>query len=169
MLLQLVGLLGSALGGGAAGTAGRAVVQGVSGSVLWCWTAYVLLVGRVAWRRLLPGAVVTSLAILVYTGGSSVVRPRFVANSAIQLGTLGLVLAATTWLIGFAFVIVVAAVVGRVLAEDERVHQSLSSFLPGRRRRRSGEQLDHQQRDQGAAEHDERERPSRVSSQDVDE
>jgi membrane protein len=85
MLLQLVGLLGSALGGGAAGTAGRAVVQGVSGSVLWCWTAHVLLVGRVAWRRLLPGAVVTSLAILVYTGGSSVVMPRYVANSAIRV------------------------------------------------------------------------------------
>ena len=79
---------------------------------------------------------VTGLTLTVYTGGSTLVMPTYVASSAKQFGTLGLVLALATWLVGYAGVMVVSAVLGRVLAEDETVG-ALTSRIARRWGRRS--------------------------------
>jgi membrane protein len=131
VLLQVVALLGTVLRG--VGPAGllRLAEQCLTSSLLWWWSAYVLLLGRVRWSHLLPGAVVTGIALTVYSVASGVVMPTYARTSAQQLGSLGLVLAATTWLIGVGFVLVVAAVIGRVLAEDTRVHHALRSLGAG--------------------------------------
>jgi membrane protein len=143
ILLQVIALLGTVVRGiGPAGLL-RLVEQCVTSSILWWWSAHVLLLARIDWRKLLPGAVVTGIALTIYSLASGVVMPTYARTSAQQLGSLGLVLAATTWLIGVGFVMVVAAVVGRVLAEDERVHHAVRSLRVWRWWSR--DQLDEQQ------------------------
>ncbi len=90
-------------------------------SLIWWWSMRVLLFSRVEWSALALPAVVTGVATTIYTGGSSFVMPPYVANSAKQFGTLGLVLAIATWLVGYAGVMVVTATIGRVISEDELI------------------------------------------------
>jgi membrane protein len=71
---------------------------------------------------------VTGFGTVVYSAGSHVFMPRYAETNVAQLGTLGLVLAITTWLIGLGFVLVVAAVLGRVLVEDERIRAAVEPF-----------------------------------------
>ena len=51
--------------------------------------------------------------------------PAYVDANADQFGTLGIILAISTWLIGFAAVMVAAALVGRVVSEDPTVRRSV--------------------------------------------
>ena len=78
----------------------------------------------------------TGFSLLLYSWGSSLVMPTYVEQSAAQLGTLGLILAITTWLVGFAGVLVVAAVVGRALAEDDDVARLVGHVTSGAARLR---------------------------------
>ena len=105
------------------------VVKVAVSTAIWWWSMHVLLFNRVSWRALLVPALVTGVSLTVYTGGSSVVMPKYVASSAIQFGTFGLVLALATWLVGFAGVIVVSAVLGRVVSEDPTI-RSLARRVP---------------------------------------
>jgi len=105
------------------------VLKAAVSSLIWWWSMRVLLFKRVSWPALLAPAVLTGTALTVYTGGSSLVMPRYVASSAVQFGTFGLVLALATWLVAFAGVIVVSAVVGRVISEDETI-RSLARRVP---------------------------------------
>ncbi|HTW14041.1 MAG TPA: hypothetical protein VMF51_02870 [Nocardioides sp.] len=88
-------------------------------AAVWWWSMHVLLSGRVGWRPLLFPALLTGVAVVAYSAGSTLVMPRYATASGEQFGTIGLVLAVATWLVGFGGVMVVAAVVGRVLTEDE--------------------------------------------------
>jgi membrane protein len=99
----------------------RFLGQGITGTLVWWWTTRMLLFNRVSWRRLAVGAILTGFSLVLYSWGSGLVMPTYVRQSAEQLGTLGLILAVTTWLVGFAGVLVVASVVGRALVEDEDV------------------------------------------------
>ena len=94
----------------------------------------VLLFSRVPWRALAFPAAVTGTALTIYTGGSSIVMPTYVAQSARQFGTLGLVLAVATWLVGFAGVMVVTATVGRVVAEDQMIRKFATRWVRRLRR-----------------------------------
>ncbi|SDD60358.1 hypothetical protein [Nocardioides lianchengensis] len=100
------------------------VLRAALATVLWWWTLHLLLFGRVPWRPLLVPALVTGAAVVAYAAGSTVVMPRYATSSAQQFGTFGLVLAVATWLVGFAGVLVVSAVVGRVLVEDAWVRRT---------------------------------------------
>jgi membrane protein len=123
----------------------RFVLQGATGSLVWWWTSRTLLFGRVSWGQLSIGAMLTGFCLVLYSWGSGLVMPPYVESSVDQLGTLGLILAITTWLVGFAGVLVVASVVGRALVEDEdvvRLSRLVWSWgqriLPRRSRRASG-------------------------------
>ena len=119
----------------------RYAFQGVGASLMWWWTSRVLLFGRVTWRRLLVGALLTGYSLVVYSWGSALVMPTYVASSAAAFGTLGVILAITTWLVGFAGLLVVASVVGRAVAEDEdvlRLTHAVATRVPGLRSRVSG-------------------------------
>ena len=48
-------------------------------SVIWWWSMRVLLFSRVPWRALAFPAAVTGTALTIYTGGSSIVMPTYVA------------------------------------------------------------------------------------------
>ena len=55
--------------------------------------------------------------------------PPYVEANADQFGTLGIILAISTWLIGFAGIMVGAALVGRIVSEDPTVLRVVSSVL----------------------------------------
>lgn len=112
----------------------RAVLVGLPGSlavwsiglagtiVMWWWTARIMLRGEVRWRPLLPSAVVNGVASWVYTLAASVWMPRTLAQHYEQFGAFGISLAFVSWFTGFAFIVVLSAVVGPVLSEgDDRL------------------------------------------------
>jgi membrane protein len=121
LTLQVIAALGFAARAFRDDTAIRLVMQAIAGCLVWWWTTRVLLFGRIGWVRLLPSAVLTGTCLVLYSWGSNLVMPAYVTASASQFGGLGLILAITTWLVGAAGILVVAAVVGRVLVEDEDI------------------------------------------------
>ncbi|MFC7495604.1 MULTISPECIES: YhjD/YihY/BrkB family envelope integrity protein [unclassified Nocardioides] len=118
------------------------LLQGLVLSLIWWATSWVLLFGRVPWRDLALGALLTGYLGVVYNRGSSRVMPPYVEANADQFGTLGIILAVSTWLIGFAAIMVGAALVGRVVSEDPTVNrvvtttwEAVQAHLPRRWRR----------------------------------
>ncbi|NYI38126.1 hypothetical protein [Aeromicrobium tamlense] len=103
------GGLGDAIGFG---------LQCVILSAIWWVTAWMLLFGRVSWASLALGAWLTGCLGVLYNRISARVMPIYVDANADQFGTLGVILAVTTWLIGFAGVMVASALVGRVVWEE---------------------------------------------------
>jgi membrane protein len=87
------------------------------GFVLWLITPYVLLGRRISWQRLAPTALLTGFGMTVLAIGSAIWMPRSVATSASQFGTIGVAFALLGWLVGYGFVLVVAASGGAVIEE----------------------------------------------------
>lgn len=127
--VQLVAGVARLLSGpdGVVPTAGRLVVQVALVSVIWLVTSRLLLFGRVGWWRLGVGAVVTGVLQVLYSRSSTLVMPAYVDANAEQFGTLGVILAISTWMIGFGAILVGSAVVGRVVSEDPTVLRVVSS------------------------------------------
>lgn len=92
------------------------------GGVFFFWGSQRLLLGgRIGWADLLPGAVVTVLALLGLRVFSQLVFSPLIASSAVTYGPIGTVLVVQSWLVGVGFVVFGGAVVGRVL--DEEFHR----------------------------------------------
>jgi membrane protein len=94
----------------------------VAGSLLlagtaWLTTPYVLLGRRIAWRRLLPGAVLAALSMTVLGGASLIYLPHSVSTSADRFGAIGVAFALLSWLVLAGFVIIGAATAGAVALE----------------------------------------------------
>lgn len=125
----------------------RLVGQVAAGTALWWWTPYVLLQGREPWRNLLPGALLTSLALAALTTLSGVLMPPYVAANVSQFGALGLVFAASTWLLVFGGILVVACVLGRVTVVEPRLNSGYAALARrfARRHDRRGNRRDPQQ------------------------
>lgn len=129
LTLQLVGAL-RALIDGFAGIVGESLAMGlqmVAFSLIWWATAWLLLFGRVSWRDLALGAALTGIIGVLYSRASSLVMPPYVEANAQQFGTLGVILAISTWLIGYAGILVASAMVGRVVIEDPTVKRIVSA------------------------------------------
>ncbi len=148
MTLQIVGGLGAMLGAidGLIGVSTRLVAQILFLSLLWWGTSWVLLFGRVRWHKLALGALLTGSIGVLYNRASGLVMPPYVSANADQFGTLGIILAVSTWLIGFAAIMVGSALVGRVVSEDPTVlklvglaRESLAASWARLRRRPAGE------------------------------
>ena len=101
--------------------------------VVWWWSMRLLLAGRVPWGQLAFPAFLTGVMVSVYTAGSGLVMGAYVRAEAQQFGTLGVVLAVATWLVGFAGVMVVCAVLGRVVSEDPMIRRLLLRLGQGLR------------------------------------
>ncbi len=87
--------------------------------VLWWWTARLMTRAEIRWRPLLPTAVLTGIGSWLYTLASSVWMPWNVLGNYTQFGAFGIALALVTWFTGFAFVIVIAAVLAPALADGD--------------------------------------------------
>jgi membrane protein len=116
--LQALALLLAVVSGFPGSSVLRLCGQVAASSMLWWWSARVLLRGREPWGRLWPSAVLTGIGLAVLTHGSQYVMPPYVRSNVEQFGALGIVFAASTWLLAFGGVLVVAGVLGRVIVED---------------------------------------------------
>jgi hypothetical protein len=103
--------------GGQSGTASAWVLSFVAGTLLWWCTARLMLRGEVRCRPLLPTPMITGFGGSVYALGSGLWMPRTVTENLAQFGAFGIALSCVTFFTGSAFVIVVGAVIGPVLAE----------------------------------------------------
>jgi membrane protein len=126
--LQLLGGLSTLLTGfgGLLGSGLSLAVRGLALALIWWVTGWLLLFGRVPWVKLALGALIIGYAGVIYNQGSSLLMPHYVQANAQQLGTLGIILAISTWLIGFAAIMVAGALIGRVVSEDPTVLRLVS-------------------------------------------
>jgi membrane protein len=85
--------------------------------VLWLASPWILLSRRIAWRRLVPTALLTAVAMTVLSTASLVYMPRSIAESAASYGTIGVAISLVSWLVAAGFVLVGCAAVGAVIGE----------------------------------------------------
>jgi len=92
---------------------------------LWVWwSVHLLLGGRVAWRALIPTAIITGCALAGFRAYTLVSLSPNITSNFDRYGPIGVVFALLSWMIGFAVVMLGGPLVGEI------VHQ--------RRRRRDG-------------------------------
>lgn len=106
------------------GGVGFAIVLGTAtGAVLWLWTPVCLLRAR-DWHRLVPGAVISGVLGALLTVASALYVPVLMNWSAERYGLIGIAFTLQSWLLVFAFVVVIGAVVGAVVSET-RAHERI--------------------------------------------
>ncbi|MGW6269383.1 MULTISPECIES: YhjD/YihY/BrkB family envelope integrity protein [unclassified Streptomyces] len=93
--------------------------------LMWWWTQRLLLAGRVAWLPLLPGAVLTGTAVVVFCALSGLWLPRALHMSTDRYGALGSVFTMLSWLILFFTCVVFGVATGRVFAQEEFLRHRL--------------------------------------------
>jgi membrane protein len=99
------------LGGSLHGVIG--VVASLAGTfVLWLLTPYLLLDGRVPWRRLMPQAGLCAVGVTVLGLGCAIYVPRAMSSSAAEFGAIGVAFTLLSVLWAAGFVIVGAAAIG---------------------------------------------------------
>jgi membrane protein len=99
------------LGGALHGLIG--VVASLSGTfVLWLLTPYLLLDGRVPWRRLVPQAALCAVGVTVLGVGCAIYVPHAMSTSAEEFGAIGVAFTLLSVLWAGGFVIVGAAAIG---------------------------------------------------------
>jgi membrane protein len=94
-------------------------VSTATGFIVWLGTP-VLLLGEHDWRRLAPGAAVSGLLGALVGLASTIYIPIVMTWSADRYGLIGIAFALQSWLLVFAFVIVIGAVVGATVVEQSR-------------------------------------------------
>ncbi|MFF0479077.1 YhjD/YihY/BrkB family envelope integrity protein [Streptomyces sp. NPDC004284] len=85
--------------------------------VFFWWSQRFLLCGRIRWRALAPGAVLTALGLLGLRIFSQLVFSPLIASNAVTYGQFGTVLVLQSWLVGVGFVVYGSALVGRLVHE----------------------------------------------------
>lgn len=141
VVLQGVAAARALLGGGLLGSTLGIGVNTVAMCGIWWLTAWLLLFGRVGWWQLAVGAVLAGTLTVIYSRATALLMPPYVAASTRQFGTLGLILALSTWLIGIAAVLVGSALVGRVVTDEPTVQRlvgALRGWPAGRAARPAG-------------------------------
>ena len=79
----------------------------------WC-SAYFLLYGRVRWRQLLPAGVATGFCITGLGVFSSLIFSGEIISGEKSYGPAGVVLALTSYLVGYGVCLHLGAVFGRI-------------------------------------------------------
>jgi membrane protein len=98
----------------------RLAVSLALAAALWTATPYILLGARMAWRPLLPGALLASAGNTALTASSVVWFPPTVTSSSEQYGVMGVAFALLSWLVAASFVVVVSTVGGAATLERLR-------------------------------------------------
>jgi membrane protein len=104
---------------GGPGDVARSVLGLATSTALWWWTARAMLRREVRWRPLLPGAVLTGVAVTGYVLASRVWMPRSVESNSAQFGFFGVALALVSWFLGMSVAIIAATTLTPVLLEGD--------------------------------------------------
>ncbi|MFJ7152442.1 YhjD/YihY/BrkB family envelope integrity protein [Streptomyces sp. NPDC100445] len=102
---------------------------------LWWWTQHLLLGGRVGWRPLLPGAVITAGVLTALTVTANLYMPHALDRALSEYGPVGSVFVLLSWLIVVCVAVAVSISVGAVLAQEPFLASRLGSPPPLRERR----------------------------------
>ena len=94
------------------------------------WTPHVLLLGRIAWRRLFPAAVATAMCVTGLGVFSALVFSPQIVSSHADYGSIGVVTVLLSYLIGLGVCIHMGAVAGRVWDERRREPPADPQELP---------------------------------------
>ena len=95
--------------------------------LLWWWTQHLLLVRRVAWLPLLPGAVLSATATSALSLSARVYMPNALNRTLQEYGSLGLVLTGLSWLIVLSAAITFGITLGAVLAQHPPLQPLLNA------------------------------------------
>jgi membrane protein len=101
----------------AGGSAEFAIVGLVVFTLFWWFTMWLLLAGRIPWRRLLPCAVATGVFWLGMEEVFAVIFSGMVTSDHNEYGPIGTVFALMSYLIAIGVVVVLGAVTGLVWQE----------------------------------------------------
>jgi membrane protein len=118
LYVELLFLFGRLVRGVPAGTLLEDLVTFAGAWALWTGAGWILLGGRVRPRLLAAGGLLTAVGFAVLRRLSALYLPALVASNQHQYGLLGVAFTLYSWLSACAFIIVVATVIGAVLAED---------------------------------------------------
>lgn len=86
--------------------------RGLLWVLLFWWGQWILLGGRVPWRPLLPGAVLTTIGLFGLRIFSRLVFTSVLVSTAATYGAVGTVLTIVSWMVGVGFVIFGGALLG---------------------------------------------------------
>jgi membrane protein len=129
--VELLFLFGRLVRGVPAATLLEDLVTFAAAWALWTGSGWILLGGRVRLRLLAAGGLLTAVGFAVVRRLSALYLPALVASNQQQYGLLGVAFTMYSWLSATAFIIVVATVVGAVLAEDPgRLGQLIRASRP---------------------------------------
>jgi membrane protein len=118
LYIELLYLFGRLVRGVPAGSVLEDLVTFAGAWALWTGAGWILLAGRVRPRLLAAGGLLTAVGFAVLRRLSAFYLPSLVASNQQQFGLLGVAFTLFSWLSACSFIIVVATVVGAVLAED---------------------------------------------------
>ncbi|MFF1868355.1 YhjD/YihY/BrkB family envelope integrity protein [Kitasatospora herbaricolor] len=90
----------------------------VASVLVWWWTQFLLLTGRVRWLPLLPGALLTGVAMSAMSVTARLYIPGALNRSLSEYGALGPVFTLLSWLIGLCAAVTGCITVGAVLAQE---------------------------------------------------
>lgn len=94
---------------------------------VWWWTQHLLLAARVPWMPLLPGAVLTGVAMTALAVIAKLYVPTALNRSLDRYGSLGAVFTVLSWLIGLCVVVALCITAGAVIAREPAVSRRFGS------------------------------------------
>ena len=118
LYVELLFLFGRLVRGVPAGSLLEDLATFAGAWALWTGAGWILLAGRVRPRQLAVGGLLTAVGFAVLRRLSAFYLPSLVATNQQQFGLLGVTFTLFSWLSACSFILVVATVVGAVLAED---------------------------------------------------
>jgi membrane protein len=95
----------------------RVAVTVALGVGIWLITPYLLLGRRLAWRRLMPTALLSAIGMAGVGIWSVLWMPRTIAASAQQFGVIGIGFALMSWMFAASTVLVIAAAGGSMISD----------------------------------------------------
>ncbi|MGW0119894.1 YhjD/YihY/BrkB family envelope integrity protein [Streptomyces sp. NPDC003327] len=98
---------------------------------VWLWTQHLLLVNRVRWLPLLPGAVLGAAATSALALTARLYLPGALNRALAEYGSLGLVLTMLSWLIVVCAAVTFAFTIGAVLAREPPLSRYLGTDPDG--------------------------------------
>ncbi|MFF9011844.1 YhjD/YihY/BrkB family envelope integrity protein [Streptomyces sp. NPDC014870] len=94
---------------------------------VWLWTQHLLLVNRIRWLPLLPGALLAATATTVLGLTARLYMPGALNRALGEYGSLGLVLTMLSWLIVVCAALTFAFTIGAVLAQEPPLNRHLGT------------------------------------------
>ncbi|MFF4799429.1 YhjD/YihY/BrkB family envelope integrity protein [Streptomyces sp. NPDC001351] len=96
-------------------------------TAMWWWTQHLLLGGVVRWAPLLPGAVLTAIAVGCLSATAHFYMPRALDRALSDYGSAGSVFVLLSWLIVVSVAIAVGLSAGAVLSQEPFLRRRLGT------------------------------------------